>query len=468
MRASVRLLLIVGLLGGLLLLSTGCAQNDDVVKPLNQAMITLEPTRLPQLDDSLYIYEMWAIKISASDDTTFTSLARFSWDAFLAVFKNPDGTLFDGEISLPEAYEAYDAMVLTVEPATDTDPDPSGVIILVGVTINLDPVDPFIDMGFPGFLFDASNAAYFVGTPTNTVTALPPDVTDPSPVTDDENLGLWLGARVESRHFQTDQLGIDSIVIDTTANFSGDSWDYFDTAYTQLITTDTVVFGLDTIFNRSRVEVFFDSVIDTLYDFNINIFYAEVEETFNYYAYSTPLEDLPDLQDYGWRYNTWILLEKVGPNADLDYPGMLPFAIQNPVPIVGDTNWVVIPLGGFFDFDGPDMSNPYIDSLEVPSLPGEDFLDTSLAAEKIPDLRLAAAEDATGGDWGSVILGIEPDPAKIEIDTTRNFPLFVMSAFLTSGLSASMEFPATPFAESMHNYSNYLPMMRVRVDFVEN
>ena len=64
--------------------------------------------------------------------------------------------------------------------------------------------------------------------------------------------------------------------------------------------------------------------------------------------------------------------------------------------------------------------------------------------------------------WGSVVVGMEPDPGMINIDTTVNFPIFFLSADLPSaGASRADE------VQVLHNWSQFLPVINVTVDLHE-
>ena len=185
MNISVRHLLFLLVVTGILLITFGCSQKDDVVQPKKMATITLQPNQLPTLD-TLYAYELWMVTINGGD-SAYTSLGKFLWDNYWNRFTDLDGNVISGSFEVPEPWYDYDRIVVTIENRDDPDPlDPSGTILMTDEVV--DPTHRPIKMKFPGFVFEATGY-YFVGTPTNdTIVA---DALDDA----DEAKGLWLCSR---------------------------------------------------------------------------------------------------------------------------------------------------------------------------------------------------------------------------------------------------------------------------------
>jgi hypothetical protein len=245
-----------------------------------------------------------------------------------------------------------------------------------------------------------------------------------------------------------------------------------------VINDDMVIIGYDTILNHTRIEIEWEIIVDTLKDYLIFVNYDTLQSiTHYYYNYAGPLEELPDLQPYGWRYNTWVFHEYPPEAANL--PKMVPFGFERQKIFVADTNWHVLALGAFFNPAQPDLSNPFTHDLEVPQFPGEDYIVNAGDLSGI-DFRYDGP-DATGGQWGSVVIGMEPIPdpdgVRINVDTTKNFPLFVMSDFLrsashlwvdpTPGGDTTVKLQDVAWVHTFHNWSQFLPEIRLEVTFHE-
>ncbi|MCP4566414.1 MAG: hypothetical protein GY841_02405 [FCB group bacterium] len=470
MRIRFRYLLISLVLGGVFLIAFGCSQHDDVVQPQEMASITLRPQNLPNLDTALYVYELWMVSVDESThDSTFTSLGRFVWDNYAYAFKDLDGNVIDSVYEVPEPWLSYDYIVLSVENRNGDASTPSGTYMMADEVV--DPISRPIVMKFPANMFDVLGY-YFVATPTD-------DMSDRT----NEEKGLWICSRAPSQFNNHDTLGVnstnlivypiadpepeDSIRPDTVGIvWPVDSiWSVIDTI---------VVFGYDTLFHRRlNLEWIIDTVPEEDYllevDFEIKSACSSGQDCshlgqFGYWNYTSPLEELPDVQPYGWRYNAWVLLEDQpsGENSGLNLDRMSPFGFEGQQNYSGDTNWTVLSLGAFYRPDSADLSNPHISFMEVPDYPGEDFIvDASPAYDNL-DLELHIGDDATGGEFGSIVIGMEPIPsANMTIDENRNFPMVFMIDFLPYYEEGTGVVPA------LHNWSQFLPEIDVIVNVHE-
>jgi len=469
-------LALVIICGGLLFVS-GCTQSDDVVQPQLNTTITLVPELLPNLD-TIYVYELWMVK---GDDFTapeaeFTSLGKFTYNNELARFYDEDGdSAISNQFDIPETWLAYDFIVVSLENRNDGSSDPSGTYMLVDEVV--DPETRPIILKFPVSLFNTIGN-YFVGTPTNDTTYWDFDSDELVRVEPEEDKGLWLCSRYTTERRLHDTLAI--LAFDTTMIPEFDSTDRFspDTVgivwppdSIWVVETTQVYIGLDTLQHR-RINV--EWIIDTLEDFDIlfavdTIQYPiyDIDSTTDleypfplgvipYVEYSGPLgppEDLPDIRPYGWRYNAWIMLEQ-----DLGLSKMIPFGNGRQEDFTAPPNWGVLPLGAFYRSDSADLSNNYIDNREVPNFPGEDFV---VGAGQLADINLR--RDTTGR-WGSIIVGMEPDPANLIVDTTVNFPLF----FLSDDLPNASEYdPEEENIQLFHNWSQFMPRINVSVTMTD-
>lgn len=439
---------------GIILAAFGCGQKDDIVKPKEFASLTLRPLYLPELD-TLFIYELWAV-VGNGAEAEYTSIKKFLWDNTLYKFRDIDGNAIDSVFDMPGSYYDYDFLVVSIENRTVIgNTEPSGTFMLVDNVV--DPVSRPIVMKFPMSLFEALGT-YTAATPTD-------DFLNYA----NEDKGLWLCNRAQTQRFNHDTLGVDSVTIVNVAPPEGSDpnavdtigiiipptgWEIFDT---------TVIFGYDTLPHR-RINIEYDTA--TVVDSNYLLFpFYDIDSTsFNrglipYFNYSASLENLPDVSQYGWRYNAWVFHEYFPEAANL--PEMVPFGFKQQGNYVGEPSWRVLPLGAFLRPDSADLSNPYIDNREVPNFPGEDFILNLPPGYDGINFRVNENDDNTGGFAATIVVGVEPDPANLTIDETRNFPLFFLSKDIP------YRFQMTAQSLILHNYSTYLPQIEVNVSFHE-
>ena len=121
----------------------------------------------------------------------------------------------------------------------------------------------------------------------------------------------------------------------------------------------------------------------------------------------------------------------------------------------GLNSWGVLPLGGFTNASAPDISNPYIDNLEVPQFPGEDFV-LAAASPRFDNLNLRRVANES---WGFVVIGMEPATSLLTTNPETNFPLFFLSDEIPSGNSGNVN-----QVHEFHNWSNFLPEINIDVE----
>ena len=314
MKISFRHLAILLVVGSTLMLAFGCAQKDDIVQPKLRASITLEPKQLPTLD-TLYTYELWVVKVDGAE-STYTSLGKFLWDNYWYRFMDTSGNVINGQFEVPEPWLDYDLIMVTIENRPDPHPQtPSGTIMLMDQVV--DPVTRPISLKFPADLFSVLGL-YFTASPTDDDT------------TTAEDKGLWVCSRSLGPRDYQDTF---AIVRDSVAPYEQDSTKKYEPDIIGIgswVRQDNVmvVIGYDTIFHHTRVEITsYRDTIDTNHQYNLYVTYATgPRTTLNYFNYTAPLENLPDIRPYGWRYNTWVFLEQPssGPNSGLELKKMIP------------------------------------------------------------------------------------------------------------------------------------------------
>ncbi len=485
--------LALALILGAFALIIGCAQSQDVVQPQIDTTITLAPQFLPGLD-SLYTYELWMVKVQVPGDdfiapgATFTSLGKFTFNNTTGEFMNATrDSAISSTIELPETWLNYDYIVVSVEDVNDPSPLPSGAYMLSDKVV--DPKLRPIELKFPISLFNAVGF-YFVATPTDDTTYWhfkdPENNNDSSYlvfVRNDEDRGLWVCSRSRSEIPLWDTLGvneIDTIVVTVDTSDTSHTRGEPDTVGIDFpnpdtgwaIETTSVIISYDTLQHR-RINVPWITEIDSNYRYTIYPAYDIDSITtpdypfplgshVPYYVYSGPLGGLPDISPYGWRYNTWVMLEQpdAGPNSGLDLNTMIPFGDGKQQDFTGLSTWGVLPLGSFHRSDTADFSNPFNSNREVPNFPGSDYVKFTDDADSLRyvnlDLRRSSMER-----WGTVVIGMEPAPGKVTLDSTANFPLFFMAEDLPlNGATAGS-------GVQLHNWSQFLPVIDVNVEYHE-
>lgn len=452
---------IIVLLCPLIILSSffgACSQKDDILKPYINSSVILRPRNLPTLD-SLLVYELWAVQDNGSD-SGFVSMGKFTWDYQKYRFYDVDGHVRDSVFVVPNNYFDFDFFMVSVESKDDDRPtEPSGVVLLTADIV--DPARNRIQLKFPVSMFGAIGS-FLIGTPT-----------DDTINTANENKGIWLCGRSQSSFAYYDTLGVtlDSITKyyipnDPTAGkpdtigFNpppGGVWP---------IESTLVVASYDTIPIR-KINV--DWVTRVIPDTNYYLFLTYDIEPLPWYerdsadqilvnVYMPTMENLPDVGKLGWRYNCWVF-HKYFP--DMGLPKMIPAGVQYQNYLLGHPDWGVLSLGAIDDFNTADLSNLYNDTREVPNFPGEDFLTNLPPGFENINFRMSHLNDTLPGRYGVVVVGLEPRPEVLTSDTTRNFPLFVLSGnlpYLEDGFEEDYLF---------HNYSQLMPTIDVEVFFHE-
>lgn len=465
MKFSLRNIFLLAMLMLIVLLTAGgCGQKDDIIKATDTTTLTLRPNNLPVLQE-IYIYELWAAKIDGSD-SEFVSLGQFVWDRELFLFRDTSGNKISNEYVLPETWQYYTHIYVSIENRGVSHLNPSGSFMLAVETGPVNDINPIYTMEFPVSMFPAVGL-WYVATPT-----------DDSLNRFNEDKGLWLGSRAMTQRYLHDTLdinGINQILIPIDTPYTADdsaSWLVLDTIWADFPITEVeslkVVYGLDTLPHR-RINVNWSDTLDSFNNYLLFVDYEIDSISFDrsaplgliqYFDYNPALDGLPDVRPFGFRYNAWVLSEYFPDAADM--PQMVPFGYDLPEALTGDTTFRVVSLGAFYRPDSADLSNPYLNNLEVPNYPGEDFINGILPAGYNNISFRYSGVDTTSGIWGSIVVGLEPDPANLTIDSTRNFPLF----FLSSQLPHAFD-PGSNAVQVFHNWNQYMPKIALTVKFSE-
>jgi len=161
------------LLAGLLALGLGCSEDDNAARPdsgLHSLQLSFQG--LETLANG-YHYEGWAIVGGVP-----VSTGKFNIDSSGNLVDLNGGAIAGGTFSVAEDLSNATAVVLTIEPAGDSDPDPAATHVLAG---DLSSREGVLQAGHAAALgsdFTASAGVYVLATPTNGPETL-------------ENSGVW-------------------------------------------------------------------------------------------------------------------------------------------------------------------------------------------------------------------------------------------------------------------------------------
>jgi len=456
MKTSFRHLVILILSGVALMFIFGCSQKDDIVQPKQYAQITLKPTNLPTLSND-YVYELWVVTEN-TNDSTYVSLGKFTYNFDWNRFYDVNGMQVSPVFEVPDPWLSYDYIMVTIENRDDPNPaEPSGTIMLMDNVV--DPVTRPVEMKFPADFFFATGY-YFVGTPTDKDRFA------------NEDKGLWICSRNYTFREYQDTFDVSLTTVEIDQNDS--NLFHPDTiGITNVVTADSTIYviSLDTIWTHHRVVSFdFVDTVDTNKDYrwtnldwvtglrdDMGTLIPNKRDTIYYFEYLGPVENLPDLTHLGWQYSAYALINDdqagfptIGLTSMVKYGGSFNRYLT------GDSTWSVLPLGAFNRSDSADLSNTHLENKEVPNFPGEDFL---VNASQYANLDLFRPSQDF---WGSVIVGLQPNPANLTVNQNTNFPLYILVDSLSSGLS-----PDAHNVQTFHNWCQELPTIGVEIYFHE-
>jgi hypothetical protein len=164
---------VAGFLGfALLAFAVGCGDDDESTAPQTRETLALSFEGLEALAND-YHYEGWAII-----DGSPVSTGKFNINAAGAIVDLSGATIADGEFDTGHDLSTASAIVLTIEPAGDTDAVPAETHVLAGSVANLSANLSVGDGAALGDDFSAATGDYILATPTNGADT-------------NENSGIW-------------------------------------------------------------------------------------------------------------------------------------------------------------------------------------------------------------------------------------------------------------------------------------
>ncbi|MEW6412421.1 MAG: hypothetical protein AB1483_08110 [Candidatus Zixiibacteriota bacterium] len=399
----VKLLFFLVLLSFSLLLYWGCDQPEDVLTPLTETNLWLQPEKLPDNPEGM-VYELWV-----ADATDTVSIERFGYDFARRKFLNVDGTdrVDSNQFHLNYDILTFTNILLSVELNPDDNSNSPGAIMLVDFTAS-----QTIKMKFPKMdSLWSSTIWYSMESASDGMDSLT------------DGYSIWFCGYTEASRDFNDTL---SIVEWAEIPETLDVEEVPDTGVVVFIGIDTVtierrdtvrVYGLDS-FPQSIIR--FDSLLDTLFEApfvneRLAIEFEVVPGTIVYDNFLMNNEDFgfPDLSEYGWKYKGWVVspqIDSTAVNTRMTLPSWVIIGTA-----LDETEGAMLTTGTFTNPCYPDDANPYVVSTRVPRVPGEDFL-TNLP-EGIPAVNLVPSRS---GNPGRVFISLEP--CNWNSDTT-NFPL---------------------------------------------
>ncbi len=444
--AGFAVLALVGLLG--------CTQADDIYTGISQTEIYLAAERLPNTPTGM-IYELW---VASESDTI--SLGKFGYEVSTKKFLDLSGAnrADSNNFSLEGDLFSYATMFVSVELATDPDPESPGPIMLVDRITSLD-TNP-IELVFPNRMDSLENAVarFCLESPSDDSRtgvgrglwfANYRAVDDDTP----DTVNVTVRTEYRTRAYlvaETSFVGdppvmvIDSSFRDGTfvnvipkeqvfvpvpwqvSNIRKDST-------LRLFQQDTLTLGSDSnyhVFMRFQI----DSLIDTAppYEFaEFSFTYTEQPRSIALDIFSQDDFNLPDYSDMGWRYKGWVLTPHL--TSQVVDRATVPawFAVPSLRRYFPNSDQALLTTGAFTQIAEGDLSNPFAAGPKIPPFPGEDFLKTAelQATYGVSSVNLMPFGS---GNQGTVFITLEPE--NYPVDST-NFPLVVLIAELPSSLA---------------------------------
>ncbi len=471
---------------GLMILTWGCSQTDDITASKSLTNVWLSAERLPSPPADM-IYELWVAKNTVTGnnipDNELVSLGRFSYvaDDSLVAFLDETGAVRgdSNQFVLPDDIFEYSGLFVTVEQMIDAEPNRPGPIMLVEPitgrtdTIRMDfPLDValgdagvFYNMETPSDGSHNSNDGYglwftlygsaqytYVDTLEYSI-ALEEDTVDIiiDPATGDTlNLDSLYAPRPDSAWVVYDTvplifgsdtltLGLDSTIMHVSA-----------TVNTRDVPDSTPPFTYMTVVEQSPLRIIVS--IDTVWEFPMHIDTTWVVTENHFVDHTVDLDifsqerfDFPVYADWGWNYQGWVTSLEIDPGILGEFtPPAYVYRVGSNNDIPGDLGGLMT-TGTFQYIDSVDDGDPFtlkvIDRIEVDTLgvldtiyrkpvyPGEDFLDGAALSAATGGLVTAPYNllpAPFGSQYGTVFISIEPVN---RVTDTTNFPLI---AFLST------------------------------------
>ena len=461
----------------------GCDQPADVVTPNSSTNITLNPERLPN-NPAGTVYELWV-----ANDSDTLSLGRFGYNYVNRNFLTEAGVdrTDENRFFLDDGINKYTHIIVSVEPTSGDDLTSPASIMLIDFTtsptINL--VTPIIDSVWAATIrYNMKSTSDGLGTANDgksvwfcnyrTTVATLHDTTALSWSLDSAAL---VDSLMDSLFYQVIDTVIDGgtgdttfvIVIDTVIDGgTGDTTfvNVLDTLYTLLSDTipvfvdyyadsvlevlgaDSTGVGIDSVYRNIIVYTVTDSIVTyNYYPTTLNLNFTTDSSSYLEERFSQDDFELPNLQEYGWKYKGWVVSDEI-PAAAMGNITLPAWTFLNPV--LTHYSGGLLTTGKFYDISTVDPENPYVDTTfrnpaRIPQYPGEDFLINLPAG-------LGTMPYLANGN-GHVFVTLEPE----FYDDTTNFPLFAFIGDIVNGAVNTVTgtpISTTPFTLPGYMYHN--------------
>ena len=428
------ILLIFGttLLAALLI---GCTQKDDIVTPVSQSVLALNPQNLPTPPSGM-IYELWISKETVRgtdfDPAQAISLGRFSYlsNDSVRTFLDAAGLPRDSVFKLSGDFQTFRSVFVGLHRTADAVGTLPGAIMLIAYIPS--SADIPIRMVFPqaDSLWQATCRYNLEG------------ISDNNRGTNDAH-GVWFSSyrTANFRFDDTTEIVFDSATLDTirpilctgtfdTCNIESLKADYPYSVSNYRVETKRVVFPNDSLIlgvdSFMHTGVRFDLIkkADSTYPYvRRKLNYASVATTARTLTLDIFSQDdfgLPIVTEWGWKYAGWALTPHIAPSSQVGglTPPAWPYKTFAGTWISGGDG-ALLPTGTFADINAPDDANPFALNNYLPPFPGEDFLNAGSLTDSL-GLSNLNLMPTTSGNVGSILVTLEPEN---RLTTKTNFPL---------------------------------------------
>ncbi len=413
----------------------GCTQKDDIVTPVSQSVLALNPQNLPTPPSGM-VYELWISKETVRgtdfDLAQAVSLGRFSYvsNDSVRTFLDAAGSPRDSVFKLSGDFQSFRSVFVGLHRTADAAGTAPGAIMLIAYIPS--STDIPIRMVFPqaDSLWQATCRYNLEG------------VSDNNRGTNDAH-GVWFSSyRTVSFQFpDTTAIVIDSSALDTikpiictgstdTCNIDSLKAEYPYSVSNYHVETKRVIFPNDSLilgidsFMHTGVRFTLIRKADSSYPYTRRkLTYSSVAITPRTLALDIFSQDefgLPIVSEWGWKYAGWALTPHILPSAQVGAftPPAWPYETYNGT-WIGGGNGGMIPTGTFANINAPDDANPFSLNDYLPPFPGEDFLNAGSLTDSlgVTDVNLMPTSN---GNVGSILVSLEPDN---RLTTKTNFPL---------------------------------------------
>lgn len=415
-------------------LLVGCTQKDDIVTPVSQSVLALNPQNLPAPPSGM-IYELWISKETVRgtnfDPAQAISLGRFSYlsNDSVRTFLDGTGSPRDSVFKLAGDFQTFRSVFVGLHRTSDAAGTLPGAIMLIAYIPS--SADIPIRMVFP------QADSLWQATCRFNLEA----VSDNNRGTNDAH-GIWFSSyrTVNAQMPDTTALTVDSSELDTirpiicTGSTDTCNIDSLKAAYPysvsniQAVTSrvlfpnDSLILGIDS-FMHTGVTYTLIYKADSTYPYvkrKLKFTFTTAARTLALDIFSQDEFGLPVVSEWGWKYGGWALTPHVAPSAQVGAftPPAWPYQTYNGT-WIGGGNGGMLPTGTFADINAPDDGNPFALNSYLPPFPGEDFLNTDSLNAKF-GVGSVNLMPTVSGNVGSILVTMEPDN---RLTSTTNFPL---------------------------------------------